>query len=137
MKKIRLISLIVSIYLLINIFSKLVVLYYSKASDGASDMLNIIDEKRGTPPYSIVLDKDLLPHIKVFFWVPANSNYYKAFADKGVKTYVIGHGSIEDWTIKETPKTSQNLKLVYVYVPKTFMLLYGKDFYSMIHLYYE
>lgn len=94
-------------------------------------------EKRDTPPYTWAMGDDMIPHIKLFFWVPVDSKNYTTFADKGIKTFVLGHGSVDKWGVSETGETSKNEKLVYVYVPKTFMLLYGKDFYSLIHLYYK
>jgi hypothetical protein len=50
---------------------------------------------------------------------------------------VIGHGTISQWPVKETGETTKTEKLVYFYVPKTFILIYGRNFYRLVGLAYE
>ncbi|GKU27243.1 hypothetical protein CFOLD11_40700 [Clostridium folliculivorans] len=91
-------------------------------------------EKRGDPSYDYVIGSDYLPHFRVFFWVPKDANKYIPYADKGVKTDVSEHGSVEKWSVIEATKTNGDYKLVYIYVPKTFVILQGKGFQNKIHL---
>jgi hypothetical protein len=94
---------------------------------------NII-EKRGTPSYDYVIEKDLLPHFRVFFWVDKNATNYVPYADEGINTNVSSHGPAERWSVVETDTIREKEKLVYVYVPKTFVILHSRDFDKLIHL---
>ncbi|GIM30248.1 hypothetical protein CPJCM30710_29140 [Clostridium polyendosporum] len=94
-------------------------------------------EKRGNPTYDYIIGKYGLPHYRVFFWVPKNSTKYIPYADNGINTNVSNHGSVEKWTVVETKEITENEKLVFIYVPKTFVFLHGKDFEKVIHLYYK
>lgn len=79
----------------------------------------------------------MLPHIRVFFWVPLNAMHYEAFVPNGVKSYILGHGPAEQWSVAGTGQINQDEKLVYVTVPKTFMIVYGLHFYKLVHLHYS
>ena len=91
-------------------------------------------EKRGTPSYDYVIGKDLLPHFRVFFWVDKTATNYVPYADVGINTNVSRHGPAEKWSVVETETIRENEKLVYVFVPKTFVILHGKNFHKLIHL---
>jgi hypothetical protein len=93
--------------------------------------------KRGTPPYDYIIGKDKLPHFRVFFWVPLDAVNYKPYADKGINTNVSHHGPVENWNIVETDTKTEDKKLVFIFVPKTFVFLTGGNFYKVIHLDYE
>lgn len=137
MEKFKISLLLLLIIILTGEFIKILILYFSNPLPAASNIVNVKLEKRGTPPYNWVIGKDLLPHIRLFFLVPINSCGYKAFTDSGVKTYVPGHGAVDNWRVNETEKILGNEKLVYIFIPKTFMILHGKNFYKLIHIYYE
>ena len=98
---------------------------------------SVSNEKRGKPAFEWVMAKDMLPHMKVFFWVPKNSNKYIPFTDKSVKYYISRHGPVNEWGIKSTGKTTKTEKEVYVWVPKSFVLLHGSDFYKLVHIQVE
>lgn len=93
-----------------------------------------VTEKRGNPSYDFIIGKDLLPHFRVFFWVDKNATNYIPYADEGINTNVSSHGPAEGWTVIETKTTKENEKLVYIFVPKTFVLLHGRDFDKLIHI---
>lgn len=97
---------------------------------------DIIIEKRGIPSYDYIIGKDLLPHFRAFFWVDKNATKYIPYADAGVNTDVSSHGPAEKWSVVETNKSNYSDKLVFVFVPKTFVILHGKDFDKLIHLKY-
>ncbi|PJI07809.1 MULTISPECIES: hypothetical protein [Clostridium] len=94
-------------------------------------------EKRGTPVHSWMIGADHLPHMKVFFWVPKNSTTFIPYANKGVKTNVIGHGPINQWTVIQTGEVSGQDKLIFMFVPKTFVFTHGPNFYKLTHIYYR
>ncbi|GFZ33952.1 hypothetical protein CSC2_44780 [Clostridium zeae] len=108
---------------------------YTSASKELSK--DLFPEKRGDPSYDYIIGKDHLPHFRVFFWVPKDAKKYIPYADKGVKTDVSEHGSIEKWSVIETNKINADDKLVLIYVPKTFVLLQSKGFQNKIHLHYQ
>lgn len=94
-------------------------------------------EKRGTPSYDKIIEDDGLPHYRVFFWVPKTADKFVPYADKGVKTDVSSHGPVEKWSVVQTEITSGSEKLVFIFVPKTFVYLYGIGFEKVIHLNYN
>lgn len=134
---------------LISIISILLILTFNLASplalNNSVKAINLkstlskqeISEKRGTPPYDYIIGKDHLPHFRVFFWIPINASYYKPAAAKGVHTNVSHHGPVENWTVAETGIKNVTEKLVYIFVPKTFVFLHGKNFYKSVYLKYE
>lgn len=97
---------------------------------------DIHKEKRGNPTYDYIIGKDHLPHFRVFFWVSKEAKNYTPYADDGVKTDVSEHGPVEKWAVVETNEIKENEKLVFIYVPKTFVLLQGRGFEDKIHLRY-
>ncbi|NLM34117.1 MAG: hypothetical protein GX206_01635 [Clostridiales bacterium] len=94
-------------------------------------------EKRGNPAYDTVIDKYGIPHFRVFFWVPKNAKRLIPYADPGIKTKVLTHGPIENWSVVKTNTIKNNEQLVFIYVPKSFVLFYGKGFQNVIHLRYQ
>ncbi|GFP74210.1 hypothetical protein [Clostridium fungisolvens] len=94
-------------------------------------------EKRGNPTYDYIIGKDHLPHFRVFFWVSKEAKNYTPYADDEVKTDVSEHGPVEKWAVVETNEIKENEKLVFIYVPKTFVLLQGIGFQNKIHLRYD
>jgi hypothetical protein len=94
-------------------------------------------EKRATPSYDKIMGKDGLYHYRVFFWVPNTATKFIPYADTGVITDVSSHGPVEKWSVEETNITNANEKLVFIFVPKTFVYLYGKGFEKVIHLKYD
>lgn len=129
---------IITFVLALGIFAliKSTSLFISKLSSSDFIATNEI-EKRGNPVHSWMIGTDKLPHMKVFFWVPKNSVTLIPYANKGVRTFVIGHGSINMWTVTETGEVTNSEKLIYVLVPKTFVFTHGPNFYKVIHLYYR
>ncbi|AQS03710.1 hypothetical protein [Clostridium beijerinckii] len=93
-------------------------------------------EKRATLSYDKIIGRDGLYHYRVLFWVPKEVTKFIPYADTGIITDVSSHGPIEKWSVEETNITSSNEKLVFIFVPKTFVYLYGKGFEKVIHLKY-
>jgi len=96
-----------------------------------------VSEKRDTNTYDYIIGPDRLPHFRVFFWIPKNAVNLMPYADKGINTDVSKHGPVEKWSVVITNKTNGNEKLVFIYVPKTFVFLYGLGFEKVIHLNYK
>jgi hypothetical protein len=94
-------------------------------------------EKRGAPTYDYTIGRDRLPHYRVFFWIPSNAVSLVPYADKGINTDVSHHGPVEEWNVVITGKVNDNEKLVFIYIPKTFVFLYGRGFEKVIHLKYK
>jgi hypothetical protein len=118
-----------SSFLKVNIFPKVI------ATDIAVTE-KILKEKRGIPNYDYIIGKDNWPHYRVFFWVPKNATIFTPYADSGVNTDVSSHGSVEKWSVVVTNEFKVDEKLVFIYIPKTFVFLYGKGFEDVIHLSY-
>jgi hypothetical protein len=97
---------------------------------------DISNEKRGIPHYDYVIGKDNWPHFRVFFWAPKNATHLTPYADSGVNSDVSEHGAAEKWSVVVTNEIKGDDKLVFIYVPKTFVFLYGKGFEDVIHLNY-
>lgn len=95
------------------------------------------EEKRAFPPYDIIIGSYGLPHYRVLFWVPKTATKFTPYADTGIKTNVSSHGPIEKWSVVETKTTNHDEKLVFIFVPKTFVFLYGNGFEKVIHLKYR
>lgn len=93
-------------------------------------------EKRGNPTYDYIMGSDGWPHYRVFFWVPKNATKLTPYADKGIDTNVSDHGPAEKWSVEDAKKENGDEKLVFIYVPKTFIFLFGKGFEKVIHLRY-
>ncbi|MEQ8156634.1 MAG: hypothetical protein ABRQ25_17465 [Clostridiaceae bacterium] len=94
-------------------------------------------EERGAPAYDKITGNDGWPHYRVFFWVPETATVFTPYADTGVNTNVSSHGPVENWSVVETKTTANNKKLVFIFVPKTFVYLYGYGFEKVIHLNYK
>ncbi|SCN21508.1 hypothetical protein N3C_0284 [Clostridium sp. N3C] len=94
-------------------------------------------EKRAFPPYDAVFDKYRIPHFRVFFWVPKSAKELTPYADPGINTKVLNHGSVENWSVVKTNTYKDNEQLVFIYVPKSFVIFYGKGFENVIHLNYK
>lgn len=90
--------------------------------------------KRGEPPYDYIIGKDNLPHFRIFFWVPLSATKYVPYADNDINTDISHHGPAEKWSVIETGDKNDKEKLVYIFVPKTFVFLHGKSFYKLIQL---
>jgi len=97
---------------------------------------SIPNEKRGIPTYDHIIGKDKLPHYRVFFWVPSSATHFIPYSDSGVHTDVSEHGSVEKWSVVVTKQIKGNEKLIYIYVPKTFVFMYGGGFDKVIHIKY-
>ena len=97
---------------------------------------NIQNENRGIPHYDYVIGKDNWPHYRVFFWVPSNATHFTPYANSGVDTDVSEHGPVQKWSVVATKHIKGNEKLIFIYVPKTFVFLFGHGFEDVIHLKY-
>ena len=97
---------------------------------------NASKEKRGTPHYDYIIGDDHWPHYRVFFWVPKTATNFTPYADKGINTAVSEHGLAEKWSVVVTNDIKDDEKLVFIFVPKTFVFLYGNGFEKVIHLSY-
>jgi hypothetical protein len=95
------------------------------------------NEKRGVPHYDYIIGKNMWPHYRVFFWVPKSATHFTPYADSGVNTDVSEHGVAEKWSVVVTKEIKGDEKLVFIYIPKTFVILYGKGFDDVIHLSYN
>jgi len=93
-------------------------------------------ENRGVPAFDYIIGDDNWPHYRVFYWVKASATHFAPYADKGVNTDVSEHGPAAKWSVVSTSKIINDERLVFIYVPKTFVFLFGKDFYNVIHLSY-
>lgn len=109
------------------------------AIESSSRVSRLFDpiEKRGNPTYDAEFDKFGIPHFRVFFWIPKDATKLTPYADPGVNTKVWTHGSVEKWSVVKTNTFNNNEQLVFIYVPKTFVLFYGKGFEKVIHLDYK
>lgn len=96
-----------------------------------------IDEKRASPAFDTVMKADGWHHYRVLFWVPIEAKKLIPYADDGVNTNVSSHGPVERWSVQEIDITNNGEKLVFVFVPKTFVYLYGDGFEKVIHLRYS
>jgi len=135
-KKITLLIVMISlIVLLFNSFLPLTTIPNVIATNITIDK-DTSNEKRGLPHYDYIIGKDNWPHYRVFFWVPKNATHFTPYADSGVNTNVSEHGSVEKWSTVVTNEIKGDIKLVFIYVPKTFVFLYGKGFEDVIHLKY-
>ena len=124
-----LLSLLYYIFLPINNIPKVVATNITINKDTSR-------EKRGIPHYDYIIGKDNWPHYRVFFWVPSNATHFTPYADSGVNTAVSEHGPAEKWSVIVTNEVKSGGKLVFIYVPKTFVFTYGKGFEDVIHLRY-
>ena len=107
---------------------------FSFSTPGDNKGINSSSEKRASPPYDIVMSNDGMFHFRVLFWVPKNAAKFMPYADDGIVTDVSSHGPVEKWSVKETQRTDGDEKLVFIFVPKTFVFLYGSGFEKVIHL---
>lgn len=98
--------------------------------------VNSPDEERGYPTYDKIIGNDGWPHYRVFFWVSKTATNFIPYSDAGIKTDVSSHGPVEKWSVVETKTIDGDKKLVYIFVPKTFVYLYGNGFEKVIHLQY-
>ena len=98
---------------------------------------NNLNEKRAYPEYDTIMKEDGMPHYRVLFWVPKEATKFVPYADSGVNTDVSSHGSVEKWSVEETKITNEREKLVFIFVPKTFVYVYGDGFEKVIHLKYS
>jgi len=99
--------------------------------------INYPVEKKSSPSYDTITGKDGWPHYRVFFWVPKTATKFVPYSDSNVKTDVSFHGPVEKWSVIETKTTHAHEKLVFIFVPKTFVYLYGNNFEKVIHLKYS
>lgn len=136
MKLFKFLLLIILIVFAIFVSIKSSSLFLSKPSTSDYIATNEV-ETRGNPVHGWMIGNDHLPHMKVFFWVPINSSSYIPYANRGVRTFVIGHGDIDKWAVIPTGEVRGSEKLMYILVPKTFVFTHGFDFYKLVHLYYK
>jgi hypothetical protein len=130
------------LYFIVILLATFIIANILTLSDGVMGITNKVSAKaisnseikRGDPPYDYLIGKDKLPHFRVFFWVPLSAAEYLPYADKDINTDVSHHGPIEKWSVLETGIKNDNEKLVCIVVPKTFVLLHGKNFYKVIYL---
>jgi len=135
----RMVMLPLITLLFISFMPLVLVPLVNKPKDTSSIMTtakSIPTEKRGTPHYDYIIGKDKWPHFRVFFWVPTIVTHFEPYADRGVNTDVSEHGPAAKWSVVTTNQTKGNEKLVFIYVPKTFAILYGNGFQEVIHLKY-
>lgn len=110
---------------------------YSTSGPMNKTSVNYPNEKRAFPTYDTIIGDDGLPHYRVLFWVPKTAIKFIPYVDAGVKTDVSSHGPIEKWSVQEIKNVDDHEKLVFIFVPKTFVFLYGKGFEKVIHLKYS
>lgn len=135
-KKISILLVKFSVFiLLLNYFLPVLINPKVIATDVPIKMVTS-NEERGVPKYDYIIGKDNLPHFRVFFWVPKNATHFIPYVDKGINSDVSHHGAAEKWSVIVTTKIRDNEKLVFVYVPKTFVFLLGKNFEEVVHLSY-
>lgn len=96
-----------------------------------------INEKRYSPAYDKIKQNDGMLHYRVLFWVPNKAKKFTPYADNGVNTNVSEHGPVEKWAVVDTGIINGNEKLVFIWVPRTFVFLYGNGFEKVIHLKYN
>lgn len=96
-----------------------------------------LKEKRANPAYDKIIGDDGMYHYRVLFWVPKEASKFQPYADDAVNTNVSSHGPADKWWVQETGTTNGNEKLVFIFVPKTFVYLYGNGFENVIHLKYN
>lgn len=137
MNKFKQLSLIVVIFFMLQLSVRVLALCLSKPVSLNISNYNMKEARVATPAYGWEIGKDKLPHAKVFFWVSKNAKKYYPYTNEAIKTYVISHGTINQWGVKETGKTNETEKLIYLYVPKTFILIYGSKFYTLVGVAYE
>ena len=95
------------------------------------------NEKRASPTYDTITGDDGQPHYRVLFWVPKTATKFTPYVDVDVKTNVSSHGPVEKWSVAEIKHADAHEKLVFIFVPKTFVYLYGNGFEKVIHLKYS
>ena len=98
---------------------------------------NNLNEKRASPAYDTIMKEDGMLHYRVLFWVPKDATKFVPYAVSGVNTDVSSHGPVEKWSVEETKITNEREKLVFIFVPKTFVYLYGDGFEKVIHVKYS
>lgn len=138
---------VIFIFLSINVFLCLPLLiclplskdFTAHSTSGLINNTNISypKEKRAFPTYDTIMGDDGLPHYRVLFWVPKTATKFIPYVDAGVKTDVSSHGPVEKWSVEEIKNANDHEKLVFIFVPKTFVYLYGKGFEKVIHLKYK
>lgn len=101
------------------------------------NMKSSVNEKRPSPAFDKIIGEDGLYHYRVFFWVPKEATKFMPYADNRVITDVSSHGPVEKWSVVETKIVNDSEKLVFIFVPKTFVYLYGKGFEKVIHIKYS
>lgn len=131
--------IILSFLILVSVLCFIKIRSYTLAIESNNKTTNVFApiEKRGYPAYDTVFDKYGIPHFRVFFWVPKNATQLIPYADSGINTKVLTHGSVENWSVVKTTTYNKDDQLVFIYVPKTFVLFYGKGFENVIHLNYK
>lgn len=92
---------------------------------------------RNNPKYDYVIGNDRLPHFRVAFWVPEDTPSIIPYTPYNIITNISNHGSIENWTVIESNIPKDDMKLIYVFVPKRFVFLYGENFWKYVSVKYE
>lgn len=145
-KKHKICLMLIISFLYLGIFLYATMLFPSQNQHNSSTFSNSTSinnhninytEKRASPPYDIIIGDDFLPHYRLFFWVPKTATKFTPYADTGVKTDVSSHGPVGNWSVIETTTTTDSEKLVFIFIPKTFVFLYGRGFEKVIHLKYN
>ena len=109
----------------------------SLSEEDAFSKVNAFDDNyfiRNNPKYDYVIGNDRLPHFRVSFWVPFNATSITPYTPYDIITNVSNHGSIETWTVVDSDKYIGDMKLIYVFVPKRFILVHGSDFWKYVYV---
>lgn len=97
MKKFKQLLLIVVIFFILQLGVRILALYFSEPVSLNLTNYNMKQAKAANPPYAWEIGKDKLPHAKVFFWVSKDAKKYYPYTNEAIKTYVISHGTIDQW----------------------------------------
>ena len=140
-KKYKKQSILMLVFLSIDVFFYLPLLKQSTTISTVPPIhqtsISYPNEKRGYPAYDTITGDDQQPHYRLFFWIPKTATNFVPYANTGVKTDGSSHGPVEKWLTVETKTTNSNEKLVFIFIPKTFVYLYGNGFENVIHLKYS
>lgn len=89
---------------------------------------------RDDPKFDYVTGNDRLPHFRVAFWVPVDTTSITPYTPYNIITNVSNHGTIENWRVVDSDRHLEDMRLIYVFVPKRFILLYGKYFWKYVYV---
>ncbi|WBW98671.1 hypothetical protein [Oceanirhabdus sp. W0125-5] len=110
------------------------------SEDNAFCMAKTFDNNyfiRDDKKFDYIIGSDRLPHFRVLFWVPKESVNITPYTPYNIKTNVSDHGPIEEWIVADSDTYVNDMKLIYVFVPKRFILLCGFDFWEYVYIRYD